>query len=349
MKPSKVLVTSEMWLSCTGRSMADGLRSIGCDVSEVDSRYFVPVWRSLPLRILGRGIYPFTRSEYLRAVHRALEDVRPQLFFAIKGTHLDKGIFDACRRVGAVSMVYYPDYHFDYMGVDLGALLSADHFFTTKSFQVEFLRAQKRRADVHFLHHGHGPSHTPAFEQVAEKEFARDVAYVGTYTPYKERWLAELRHLLPTATFEIFGEGWQQASEPDIRKVLRGPRYAGAYAETLQTSRINIALHMEPKGEHGWFDRVSIRSFEIPACKGFMLHIDSDEVRTVYEVGREIDVFATPAELAEKVEYYLANPSVRGAMVEAAYARCVPAYSYQARAQTILQVVTGATSGQVKA
>jgi spore maturation protein CgeB len=341
MTAQKVLVTSELWLSCTGRSIADGFRAIGGDVSEVDSRYFVPVWRSLPLRLLARGTYPFTRREYLNAVHRVLDDVKPDLLVAIKGTHLDRGVFEACRRVGAASAIYYPDYHFDYAGVDLPALLAADHFFTTKSFQVDFLRAQPRRADIHFLHHGHGPSHTPVLDHVSESDFARDVAYVGTYTPDKERWLAEFRRLAPAATFEIFGEGWQQASDPAIRSILRGPRYAGAYAQTLQTSRINIALHMEPKGEHGWYDRVSIRTFEIPACKGFMLHIDNDEIRTVYDVPREVDVFATPAQLAEKVTYYLARPAARAAMVEAAYARCVPAYGYQARAETIQRVVKG--------
>src|SRR5262245_6400674 len=171
MTRSKVLVTSELWLSCTGRSIADGLRAIGSDVSEVDSRYFVPVWRSLPLRVLARGIYPFTRSEYLREVHRVLADTRPQLLIAVKGTHLDKGVFDACRQLGTTSAIYYPDYHFDYAGIDLGALLSADHFFTTKSFQLEFLRGQPRRAEIHFLHHGHGPSHAPAFDRVAESDF----------------------------------------------------------------------------------------------------------------------------------------------------------------------------------
>jgi spore maturation protein CgeB len=93
---------------------------------------------------------------------------------------------------------------------------------------------------------------------------------------------------------------------------------------------------------------VSIRTFEIPACKGFMLHIDNDEIRTVYDVGREIDVFATPAELAKKIEYYLANPSKRGAMVESAYTRCVPAYSYRSRAEAILSAVS-AKATQAKA
>lgn len=339
--PAKVLVAGELWLSCTGRSIADGLRALGCDVGEVDSRYFVAVWRSLPLRVAARLTRHLMRDEYLAAITRQLETVRPELFLAIKGSHLDRSIFETCRRLGIASAVYYPDYHFDYKDVALPELLFADHFATTKSFQVDYLKAQSRVADIHLVHHGHAPSHAPALAKVDEDEFARDVAYIGTYTPYKERWLGEVARLLPNVTFEIFGEDWQRATDPEVIKRCRGPRYAGAYAETLQTSRINIALHMESQGEHGWADKVSIRTFEIPACKGFMLHVDNDEIRTLYDVGSEIDVFQAPADLAEKIKAYLAEPGRRAAMVEAAYRRCVPAYSYRKRAEELLTIAAG--------
>ena len=66
-----------------------------------------------------------------------------------------------------------------------------------------------------------------------------------------------------------------------------------------------------------------------------MLHIDNAEVRSLFTPGEEIDVFATPDDLCEKIRYYLARPDERRAMIERAYARCVPAYSYDARAKAI--------------
>ena len=35
--------------------------------------------------------------------------------------------------------------------------------------------------------------------------------------------------------------------------------------------------------ETQWKDLVSTRTFEIPACKGFMLHVDNSEVREFFE------------------------------------------------------------------
>jgi spore maturation protein CgeB len=336
----RILIATELWLGTTGRSLADGFRAIGCDVNEVDCRHSVPVWSGLALRAVARAIGTRTRREYLRTVCRRLESERPSLFLTVKGTHLDREVFDTCRHIGTVSAVYYPDYHFDYRGVDLAALLEADHFITTKSFQVDFLRKQKRRAEIHFLHHGYAPVHRPLYAAVAEGDYACDVVYVGTYTPHKEQWLATVRRLLPEVSFDIFGEGWQRASSPEIKPICRGGRYGSGYAQAVQTSRVNIAVHMEAKGVQGWADNVSMRTFEIPACKGFMLHIDNDEVRTLYDVPEEIDVFSTPEELAAKIRHYLARPEQRRRMIDAAFNRCVPAYSHQNRARQILELTS---------
>ncbi len=84
-----------------------------------------------------------------------------------------------------------------------------------------------------------------------------------------------------------------------------------------------------------WADMVSTRTFEIPACRGFMLHVDNEEIREFYKPGVEIDVFASPEELADKIKFYLRRPDLRAKMIERAFQRCVPNYSYIARARYI--------------
>ena len=66
-----------------------------------------------------------------------------------------------------------------------------------------------------------------------------------------------------------------------------------------------------------------------------MLHVDNHEVRQLFTPGEEIDVFRDAEELCEKIDYYLAHDEVRREMVEKAYKRCVPAYSYDERARVI--------------
>lgn len=110
-------------------------------------------------------------------------------------------------------------------------------------------------------------------------------------------------------------------------------------AELIQSSRVNVAIHLGPAPD-GSRDKVSTRTFEIPACKGFMLHEDNAEIRSLFEPGTEIDVFDTPEALYAKVEHYLARPDRRAEMIERAYRRAVPAYSYYERAEELMAIVT---------
>ena len=70
-----------------------------------------------------------------------------------------------------------------------------------------------------------------------------------------------------------------------------------------------------------------------------MLHIDNEEIRSFYDVGSEIDVFSTPEECAEKIDFYLKKPDTRKKMIKRAYRRTVPAYSYTERAKQIIRLL----------
>jgi spore maturation protein CgeB len=83
-------------------------------------------------------------------------------------------------------------------------------------------------------------------------------------------------------------------------------------------------------------DETTTRSFEIPACGGFMLHERTPELLEFYEEGKEVAAFGSVEELASKIDHYLAHPEERHAIARAGYARCVPAYSYDDRMKEIL-------------
>jgi spore maturation protein CgeB len=70
-----------------------------------------------------------------------------------------------------------------------------------------------------------------------------------------------------------------------------------------------------------------------------MLHIDNPEIRQLYDVGQEIEVFSNVEDLSKKIEFYLANESIRQQMIDKAYSRCVPAYSYDQRAIEIAALI----------
>jgi spore maturation protein CgeB len=79
------------------------------------------------------------------------------------------------------------------------------------------------------------------------------------------------------------------------------------------------------------------RTFEIPACGGFMLHERTDEVLNFFEEGAEIACFSDEVELVDKVRYYLTHESEREKMRRAAHERCVCHYSVDGLAAFIIR------------
>ena len=347
----RILVAAELWFGATGAGLTQGFRGLGWDVVEVDPREHFIMGRSRSLRIASRLLKSQCSHSYNQSIRNAAETFRPAAFVAVKGNYIDVETLRLLRSLGVVTAIYYPDFHFDHPGLDQRSFAEYDLFFTTKSFQLDYLRERLGEDRVQLVHHGYAPLvHRPRKERMEEADYIADVLYVGNYSPYKQAWLAGISRALPDIRLMIVGNGWSgPAARFAPNATVVGHHVLGdSFARLLQSARINIAVHFGPTGPNEWEDLVSIRTFEIPACKSLMLHVDNPEVRSLFDVGTEIDVFSTPEELAGKIRYYLDNPDRRAAMIEAAYRRCVPHYSYDMRAKEILAGIDALRGGGLR-
>jgi glycosyltransferase involved in cell wall biosynthesis len=338
----RVVMATDFRFGTTGDGIAHGLRAQGWDIYEIEPRdYFVQSGSSLT-KIASRLMRQQSVGAYNEAILKAVEQVDAQAFLTVKGSDLHPRTLQRLSERGVVSLNYYPDYHFRHNGLDQSTFPLYDIFLTTKSFQLGYLRDLLGPERVDLLHHGYCDLvHMPRSASIDEPEYVADVTYVGNYSPYKEEWLRPIAHRLPNARFHVIGSRWELTQDAALKRSVLGYVLNGDfYARALQHSRVNISVHAGPNAPEGWQDLVSIRTFEIPACKGFMLHIDNAEVRSLFEPGREIDVFANVEEMIDKIAYYLARPALRREMIERAYARCVPAYGYDARAEVISRKIT---------
>jgi len=77
----------------------------------------------------------------------------------------------------------------------------------------------------------------------------------------------------------------------------------------------------------------------VPACGSLLLTEWVEELPEAFEVGKEIDGFATAEELREKAHYYLAHESARLAMAQRARARVLQEHTYAQRVQQLLRWV----------
>ncbi len=336
-----MVFAGEFWDGASGAGLAAGFRQAGWAVQEVERNHFAfPKLKNIVGRLASRLLRKEATRAYREALVRACAELNPDIFLTIKGTDLDLETLHRIRAMGIPMVMFYPDYHFGYAQVTVDTFAQYDLFITTKSFQMDHLSEMLGPERVALVPHGYvDGTHAPVFDNREEAE-TFDVLYAGNHSPSKQDWLEALARSVPEASIALVGNRWEQAgrSGPLKRATLLGEKLAVGYAQAIQSGKINIALHMGAAA-NGWADLVSTRTFEIPACKGFMLHIDNAEVHEFFEAGSEIDTFATADELCDKVRHYLDRPDLRAAMIERAFARCVPAYGYAARARQIAELL----------
>lgn len=334
----RMVFASEFQQGGTGQGLAYGFRQLGWAVHEIDQRAYFPKVDGALARGALKALHSSFKKTYNGAITDAARMTRPHVFLTVKGTNIEAATLNALRQAGITTVMMHPDYHFSYPGVDQTTYSAYDLFVTTKSFQVDYLRNALGDRKVALVHHGYcNLVHHPVNQEV---EPAIDVLYVGNYSREKAHWLSQLIELIPDVTIRILGFAWNRAEQTNLKGATQGYGLTGDnYARAIQQARINIALHGDRKEPEGWQDLVSTRTFEIPACRGFMLHIDNAEIRSLFEPGREVGVFASVKDLAAQIRHYLARPQERLEMIERAYARCVPAYSYNARAAEIARLI----------
>jgi len=81
------------------------------------------------------------------------------------------------------------------------------------------------------------------------------------------------------------------------------------------------------------------RLFDVPVSGGFLLTDYRKDLARYFEVGKEIDCFCSPAELREKIEYYLCRPELRNRMKEAARRRVMEEHTYTDRMRELISIV----------
>ncbi|MEO8373757.1 MAG: glycosyltransferase [Sphingomonas bacterium] len=339
--PSMLMAGSHQSWS-TDAGLAYGFRELGWDVAEVSVHDALITSHLLPLRVAARMTLPLAVRSFNAAILAEARRLRPDIMFAVKGTYIAKSTVTTLREWGIPTVIFYPDYRLEYPGLDEGMLDACNLIITSKSFQVPYFVERMGEDRVAFVHHGYVQSvHRRRTSEGMTPDYLWDVSYAGNASPSKLEWLVEVARHIGYRRLIVVGHRWKEAARgTPLEPFVLGHALVGDhFARVIEHSRINIAFHMGKGGSQGWEDLVSTRTFEIPASGGFMLHIDNPEVRSLFDVPSEIDVFSSSDELNTKIDYYLDHSEQRLAMTERAYKRCVSAYSLAARAEEIARIL----------
>jgi spore maturation protein CgeB len=349
----RILFLGENWYGSCARACCYALRRLGCDVRDVDVQTFIPQLRRKSSRLILRALEPLLVREYNEHVLDCAAHFLPDFLLAFKGSLVLPKTLQKLRGQGITLYNYYPDTSAFAHGSRLPrSLVEYDCIFYTKHFWVADTQKSVHLKNAVYLPHGYDSElHRPL--DLARKDvqqYRHDCVVVATFTPAKQDLLARLIRLRPGLDLRIWGNQWlDRCSIPELRPHITGTALEGdSYAKAVRAARINLAILSGKVHGSSQGDETTTRTYEIPACGGFMLHERTPELAELFEEGKEVACFGSVEELAQKVDYYLAHPEERDRIAAAGHRRCVPAYSYDERMRCLLAYHVGEIDTQSK-
>ncbi len=329
------------------RASFAALRRAGHLTHIVDESHFVPTeWRTLAGRITRKLMRPVMINELRHRVSTVLRSMQPDAVFVFKGNYVTRDILGDVRAAGARSIMYYPDVSFHTHGKEIPlALPHYDHVFTAKTFGVADMTAHGVRS-VSFLPPGFDPEiHRPMeLVDTDRQRFECDVSFIGTWSPKKEELLTSLHAAVPDARMRIWGNQWEKRTGHALDDVVMGGEITGDdYARAICGSHICLGILSEQRKGASSGDLITARTFQIPACGGFMLHEYTDEAALYFAEDAEAGFFRSPEDLADKIRAYLSDDDRRRQIAGAGHRRSIESdYSIDARMSHVAAYVATA-------
>lgn len=84
---------------------------------------------------------------------------------------------------------------------------------------------------------------------------------------------------------------------------------------------------------------LSLRVFDILGCGGFLLTNYQQELSDLYEIGKDVEVFASKEELADKAAYYLTHDTERQKIAKNGYEKTRALHTYETRIGQMIRIL----------
>ncbi|MDA8881669.1 glycosyltransferase [Alphaproteobacteria bacterium] len=159
-----------------------------------------------------------------------------------------------------------------------------------------------------------------------------DISFVGSFEEARANSMLELAKA--GLTVNVWGNGWQKWHKKNANLIIHGyPVYSENLVRTIEESKINLCFLRKLAR-----DKSTNRTFEIPACGGFMLAENTEEQRDFFPEGQSAAYFKTDRELVEKCKYYLENDDKRDLISYQGHLKCLKSgYGYSHRCEYFIK------------
>lgn len=340
---------SARWRSGWQRSRT--LCELGCEVVEFCQEAWLARAANRRFRrwLTGKAFRPSVEAEFNRvlrtAIHRTQPDVAwlewPKMVFPETLVWLRRELPRCC------FVSFQDDNPFGDRTVEgsswktfLSAIPEYHLHFVKRPCDVVELKQRGARQVCLFMHGVFPNLFSPIPPITIPADRRHDVSFVGTPLDHRVRWVWQLmqRYRIP---LHVYGNGWAHSPMFYFR---RGQFHRAAveaeYAQVICGSRVSLGFVSSSNR-----DEYTMRTFEIPGCKGFLLAERTPIHQELFTEGKEAEYFDSVDECADKIRFYLQRSCSRDRIAEAGYRRCIESdYSLRRRMSDAIREIETLTS-----
>ena len=342
----RVLVVGPSWVDSSEMGCVRGLRALGHTAEICDLHQHIGVPKPLqkyPLSFLVAEylLRSTVREPFYFAQRQLLEQaaaMRADLVLVVQLLWVLPQTVTTLRERGVQCVGWFPD-AFTSFGRGTFLLAPYSALFFQDRFIVQRLRSAFGVDNIHHLAQCCDPDlHRPLPVTPEEQQrYGCDVATFGNYYPYRARLLEPLLAPPPPGQprldIKLWGARPPRWLHHQVRDYWAGKVVLGD--EKCKAMRAcKIALNTN---HYAGIGDVNKRTFELAGIGAFQLTDARDALADYLTPGQEVATFSGPADLREKVRYYLARPQERAAIAEAARVRAHREHTFERRLQTLLQ------------
>jgi spore maturation protein CgeB len=306
-----------------GAFFVNAAKDLGINTYAIDERIVIdPINSSLVQKVLFRlavrGISP-TYLLFNKRIKLAVEKVKPDFILVVKGAYINPETIDSIKHIShSIVINFATDDPFN-PTTSTSNLVSSipkyDIYCCTKKAIMDDVQKRGCQNTI-FIPFAYEPGiHFPEVpaNSVEAKKFDCDVVFIGGADADRIKLISEIQKI-PGIKLKLFGGYWNK--DPQLKKQYYGFSIGREYRISLGAAKIALGLVRNSNR-----DGHAMRSFEIPACCGFMLAERTEEHLQFFHEDQELVCFSSFEELADKVHYYLNHAEQRMAIAKAGYVR----------------------------
>jgi spore maturation protein CgeB len=263
---------------------------------------------------------------FLSVVAKQIRSLRPDILYCHDLSFFPKSVLKELKPhvrliVGQIAYVLPPRNFVE--GYDL-ILTSFPHF-------VSKIRASGVASEYFKL--GFDPRVASAFDGVSRDI---DVSFVGAIGRSHRNAVSLLERLCTETPIRIYGYGVEElpANSP-IRTRYAKEVWGLDMYRILARSKITLNRHISVAENYA----NNMRLYEATGMGALLLTDRKDNLKDIFEPGRELETYADPEEAVAKVLALLRNPEWREEIAAAGTARTLREHTYQARMSELLEIV----------